>query len=70
MKISLFVVSNLSNPFPINSIINSGSYILFENDYLALSVLNNNGSYRCALPIESWSRNNDEFESFLLPLIV
>jgi hypothetical protein len=64
MKISLFDVSDPSNPVAVNSIIKSSSYTPVEYDYRALSVLNNNGSYRFALPIESWSRYTDEFESF------
>ncbi|AGH42841.1 hypothetical protein C427_0731 [Paraglaciecola psychrophila 170] len=63
MKISLFDVSDPSNPVAINSIIKSSSYTPVEYDYRALSVLNNNGRYRFALPIESCSRYTDEFES-------
>jgi uncharacterized secreted protein with C-terminal beta-propeller domain len=60
MKVSLFNVSDPTNPVEVNSIVKPSSYTPVEYDYRALSVLNNNGSYKFALPIESWNRPTDE----------
>jgi len=60
MKISLFNVSDPSNPVEVDNIVKGNSYTPIEYDYRALSVLNNNGSYQFALPIESWSRSSTE----------
>jgi uncharacterized secreted protein with C-terminal beta-propeller domain len=60
MKISLFNVSDPTNPVAVNSIIKPSSYTPVEYDYRALSVLNNNGNYQFALPIESWNMSFDE----------
>ena len=60
MKISLFNVSDPTNPIEVNSIIKSSSYTPVEYDYRALSVLNNNSNYQFALPIESWNMPSDE----------
>ena len=60
MKISLFNVSDPTNPVEVNSIIKPSSYTPVEYDYRALSVLNNNGNYQFALPIESWNMFSDE----------
>ena len=60
MKISLFNVSDPTNPIEVNSIIKSSSYTPVEYDYRALSVLNNKSNYQFALPIESWNMPSDE----------
>jgi hypothetical protein len=60
MKISLFNVSEPTNPVEVNSIIKPSSYTPVEYDYRALSVLNSNGNYQFALPIESWNMSFDE----------
>ena len=60
MKISLFDVSDPANPTEVNSIVRPSSYTPVEYDYRALSVLNNNGSYQFALPIESWNISSEE----------
>ena len=67
MKISLFNVSDPSNPVEVNSIVKPSSYTPVEYDYRVLSVLNNNGSYQFALPIESWNSPTDEFLRFWAP---
>ena len=59
MKISLFNVSDPTNPIEVNSVIKPSSYTPVEYDYRALSVLNSNGSYQFALPIESWNQSSD-----------
>jgi uncharacterized secreted protein with C-terminal beta-propeller domain len=64
MKISLFNVSDPTNPIEVNSIIKPSSYTPVEYDYRALSVLNNNSNYQFALPIESWSKPSDESVGF------
>lgn len=60
MKISLFNVSDPSKPVEVDSIVKGNSYTPIEYDYRALSVLNINGSYQFALPIESWHRSSTE----------
>jgi uncharacterized secreted protein with C-terminal beta-propeller domain len=67
MKISLFNVSDPSNPVEVNSIVKPSSYTPVEYDYRALSVLNNNGSYQFALPIESWNMPSDELVRLWAP---
>ena len=64
MKISLFDVSDPTTPIEVNSIIKSNSYTPVEYDYRALSVLNDNGKYQFALPIESWNMPSDESVGF------
>ena len=56
VKISLFDVSDPSHPIEVNSVIKPDSYTPVEYDYRALTVLNDNGSYKFAMPIESWNR--------------
>lgn len=67
MKMSLFDVSDPSNPIEVNSIVKPSSYTPVEYDYRALSVLNNSGSYQFALPIESWYSNTDELVRYWEP---
>ncbi len=67
MKISLFNVSDPTNPVEVNSIVKPSSYTPVEYDYRALSVLNNDGSYQFALPIESWNTPSDELVHFWAP---
>lgn len=68
MKISLFNVSDPTNPVEVNSIVKPSSYTPIEYDYRALSVLNSNGSYQFALPIESWNTSSgDELLRFWAP---
>jgi uncharacterized secreted protein with C-terminal beta-propeller domain len=64
MKISLFDVSDPANPLEVNSIVKPSSYTPVEYDYRALSVLNNNGSYQFALPVESWNILGDDLNGF------
>ncbi|WP_339720947.1 beta-propeller domain-containing protein [uncultured Paraglaciecola sp.] len=67
MKVSLFNVSDPSNPIEVNSIIKPSAFTPVEYDYRALSVLNNAGSYQFALPIESWYTTTDELVRFWAP---
>jgi uncharacterized secreted protein with C-terminal beta-propeller domain len=60
MKISLFDVSDPTNPVEVNSIVKPSSYTPVEYDYRALSVLNNNGRYQFAVPVESWNESGDD----------
>jgi uncharacterized secreted protein with C-terminal beta-propeller domain len=64
MKISLFNVSDPSKPVEVNSIVKPSSYTPVEYDYRALSVLNNNGSYQFAIPVESWNISSEERTGF------
>jgi hypothetical protein len=59
MKVSLFDVSDPTAPRELGSLVTANSYTPVEYDYRALSVLNSDGSYQFALPIESWNRQND-----------
>jgi uncharacterized secreted protein with C-terminal beta-propeller domain len=63
-------VSDPTNPIEVNSIVKSNSYTPVEYDYRTLSVLNNDGSYQFALPIESWNIALNEFSDFGQLLIV
>ena len=67
MKISLFDVSDPANPIEVNSIVKPSSYTPVEYDYRALSVLNNNGRYQFALPVESWNVSGDNMIGFWQP---
>jgi hypothetical protein len=67
MKISLFNVSDPSNPVEVNSIVKPSSYTPVEYDYRALSVLNDSGSYKFTLPLESWYAPSDELVRFWAP---
>ena len=67
MKISLFNVTDPSNPVEVNSIVKPSSYTPVEYDYRALSVLNNNGNYQFALPLESWYTVSDELVGIWAP---
>ena len=67
MKISLFDVSNPSQPIEVNSIVKPHTYTPVEYDYRALSVLNITGSYQFALPIESWYTDSDEQVRYWAP---
>ncbi|GAC21618.1 beta-propeller domain-containing protein [Paraglaciecola arctica] len=67
MKISLFNVTDPSNPVEVNSIVKPSSYTPVEYDYRALSVLNNNGNYQFALPLESWYTGSNELVGIWAP---
>lgn len=54
-KISLFDVSDITNPTEINSIVYEGGYSPVEFNYHALTYLQTNeNTYRFGLPIEKW----------------
>ncbi len=56
-KVSLFDVSDITNPTEINSIVYAGGYTPVEFNYHALSYLKtSDGSHRFALPIERWGQ--------------
>ncbi|MBU3004679.1 beta-propeller domain-containing protein [Paraglaciecola arctica] len=67
MKISLFDVTDPSNPLEVNSIVKTSAYTPVEYDYRALSVLNTEGSYQFALPVESWNQGRDELTRIWAP---
>lgn len=67
VKISLFNVSDPSNPVEVNSVVKPSSYTPVEYDYRALSVLNNDGNYQFALPVESWNTPTDELVRYWAP---
>ncbi|MFT6267962.1 MAG: putative secreted protein with C-terminal beta-propeller domain [Alphaproteobacteria bacterium] len=54
MKISLFDVRDPANPLELSSLVTSNSFTPIEFNYKALSVLNTNGAYQFALPLEEW----------------
>ncbi|MDU0353891.1 beta-propeller domain-containing protein [Paraglaciecola aquimarina] len=57
MKVSLFDITDPTQPLEVNSIVTPDSYTPVEYDYHALTVLNTNGRYQFALPIEKWGSN-------------
>jgi uncharacterized secreted protein with C-terminal beta-propeller domain len=62
MKISLFDVRDPANPLELSNLVTPDAYTPVEFNYKALSVLNINGSYQFALPVEEWgSFNSDSF---------
>jgi uncharacterized secreted protein with C-terminal beta-propeller domain len=63
IKVSLFDVSDPAAPREINSVIKENGYTPVEYDYKALSVLNNNGMYQFAMPIEQWGLGGDDIQS-------
>jgi hypothetical protein len=54
MKISLFDVRDPTNPVEVTKLVKENAFTPVEYDYKALSVLNINGAYQFALPIEEW----------------
>jgi uncharacterized secreted protein with C-terminal beta-propeller domain len=60
MKISLFDVSDPSNPREVETIVKTSAYTPVEYDYRSLSVLSNKGQYKFALPMEAWLSQTDE----------
>lgn len=63
MKVSLFDVSDPAAPREINSVVKENGYTPVEYDYKALSVLNNNGMYQFAMPLEQWGLGGDDSQS-------
>lgn len=62
MKISLFDVRDPANPLELSNLVTPDAYTPVEFNYKALSVLNINGNYQFALPLEEWgSFNSDSF---------
>ncbi|WP_158966389.1 beta-propeller domain-containing protein [Paraglaciecola sp. L3A3] len=59
MKVSLFDITDPTKPIEVNSLVTANSYTPVEYDYHALSVLNTNGRYQFALPVETWGHNFD-----------
>ena len=53
-KISLFDVSDPSNPIEISNVSFDDAYTPVEYDYRALSVLKNGDQYQFAMPLEAW----------------
>lgn len=60
MKVSLFDVSDPSNPMELATVVRENSYTPVEYDYRALSVLKLDDAYRFALPMETWGSEEDE----------
>jgi uncharacterized secreted protein with C-terminal beta-propeller domain len=65
VKISLFDIADPSHPREVNSIVMAQSYTPVEYDYRALTVLNNDGHYQFAMPVEQWGLVKDEFDYWL-----
>jgi len=65
IKISLFDIADPSHPREVNSIVMAQTYTPVEYDYRALTVLNNNGHYQFAMPVEQWGLVKDEFDYWL-----
>ncbi|GAC15408.1 beta-propeller domain-containing protein [Aliiglaciecola lipolytica] len=60
MKISLFDIRDAQNPVELKSIVVSDAYTPVEFNYKALSVLEEEGHYQFALPVESWGLSESE----------
>ncbi|MCF2948746.1 beta-propeller domain-containing protein [Paraglaciecola aquimarina] len=60
MKVSLFDITDPSNPVEVNNLIYPQSYTPVEHDYRALTVLNTGGSYKLAMPLETWGVSKTE----------
>jgi uncharacterized secreted protein with C-terminal beta-propeller domain len=65
MKVSLFDVSDPSQPVEINSVVKEQAYTPVEYNYRALTVLNIDGNYQFAMPLEQWGL--DTFTDFWTP---
>lgn len=59
MKISLFDVTNPAEPQELTSIVKEQAYTPVEFDYKALAVLNTDGRYQFAMPMEEWGIETD-----------
>lgn len=59
MKISLFDATDPANPLELTSIVAPNSYTPVEFDYKALTILESDGAYRFAMPVEQWSSETD-----------
>lgn len=66
MKISLFDVSDPSNPREVETIVKTSAYTPVEYDYRALSVLSSDGQYQFALPMETWLEKTDASTGLVL----
>lgn len=64
MKVSLFDITDPSLPVEVGSFFKEQSYTPVQFDYKALSVLNLDGNYRFALPVEQWGviSNSDNID--------
>lgn len=64
MKVSLFDITDPSLPVEIGSFFKEQSYTPVQFDYKALTVLNLEGNYRFALPVEQWGviSNSDSID--------
>ncbi|GAA0855312.1 beta-propeller domain-containing protein [Aliiglaciecola litoralis] len=62
MKASLFDVRDPANPVELGSVFAPDAYTPVEWDYKALSVLEHEGTYRFAFPIENWNATVDTGE--------
>ncbi len=63
MKVSLFDVRDPSAPLEIASIVKEQAYTPVEFEYKALAVLNTEGRYQFALPMEEWGISLEEEEN-------
>lgn len=54
MKVSLFDVTDPTQPLELGSVVKEQAYTPVEYNYRALTVLNTNGNYQFALPVEEW----------------
>lgn len=59
MKVSLFDARDPANPVELTSIVTPDAYTPVEFDYKALTVLESEGTYRFAMPIEQWRSETD-----------
>lgn len=55
LKMSLFDARDPANPIELTSLVISNAYTPVEFNYKALTVLESDGAYRFALPIEQWN---------------
>ena len=69
-KISLFDVRDPSEPTELTSLFYSSAYSPAEFDYKALSVLNTQGKYQFALPLEQWTNVVTNGSSYVNSLLL
>lgn len=59
VKISLFDVRDPANPLEVSTLIKADSYTPVEYDYKSLTVLENQGEYQFAMPLETWGSSDE-----------
>lgn len=60
LKVSLFDIRDLAQPLALNSLVFKEGYSPLEYDYRALAVLEQNGNYQFAMPLERWHSDDPQ----------